>query len=169
MPPTDEALLDLATRVGAACRERGRSIGTVESCTGGLVAHLLTEIAGSSDYVAGGLVTYANEAKRSLADVPAALLDEHGAVSPEVAVAMATGGRHRLSVDTAVAITGVAGPGGGSPSKPVGLTYVAIADEHGTEVRRYQWDGDRTANKRCSAAAALELLLARLAGPEPGR
>lgn len=162
MPPTDEALLDLAARVGDACRARGRTIGTVESCTGGLVAHLVTEIAGSSDYLVGGLVTYSNEAKAALADVPPDLLAAHGAVSPEVAVAMATGGRHRLGVDAAVAVTGVAGPGGGTPSKPVGLTYVAVADATGCEVRRCQWDGDRSTNKRLSAEAALELLLARL-------
>lgn len=166
---SDTSLLDLADRVGAAARVRGVWIGTVESCTGGLVAHLLTEIPGSSDYLRGGLVTYANEAKEELADVPGATLAAHGAVSSEVAVAMAVGGRRRLGVDVAVATTGVAGPSGGSVEKPVGLTYIAVADESGAIARRFIWDGDRSTNKRLSAEAALTLLLETLtAAPDEG-
>lgn len=164
MPPTDEELLDLARRIGVACRERGLRLGTAESCTGGLVAHLITEIPGSSDYFAGALVTYANETKVSFADVPAGVLDAHGAVSAQVAKAMADGTRARLGVDVAVAVTGIAGPDGGSAAKPVGLTYVAVADGSGDDVRRFVWDSDRTGNKRLSAAAALELVLDRVAG-----
>jgi len=163
--PTDQELLDLAQRVAAACRERGIRLGTAESCTGGLVGHVITEVPGSSDYFSGAVVTYANEMKIALADVPAAVLEAHGAVSAQVARAMADGARRRLGVDVAVAVTGVAGPDGGSAAKPVGLTYVAIADATGDDVRRFVWDADRTGNKRLSAAAALELVVERLTGP----
>jgi PncC family amidohydrolase len=163
-PPTDEELLDLARRIGAACRAQGVRLGTAESCTGGLVAHVITEVPGSSDYFAGALVTYANEIKTALAAVPPEVLAAHGAVSAQVARAMADGARSRLGVDIAVAVTGVAGPDGGTAAKPVGLTYVAVADGAGDDVRRFVWDADRTGNKRLSAAAALELVLTRLAG-----
>ena len=167
--PSDGALVDLARRVGGALRAGGRRLATVESCTGGLVAHLITEIPGSSDYFVGALVTYSNELKEALADVPADVLEAHGAVSAQVARAMAEGARRRLAVDVAVAVTGVAGPDGGSAAKPVGLTYVAVADPDGIDVRRYLWDGDRTANKRHSAAAALELVLERTTGTAQAR
>lgn len=162
--PTDEELLDLARRLAATCRERGVRLGTVESCTGGLVGHLITEVPGSSDYFAGALVTYANELKVGLADVSQQVLAAHGAVSAQVAKAMADGARGRLGVDIAVAVTGIAGPDGGSDAKPVGLTYVAIADTDGDVVRRFVWDSDRSGNKRLSAAAALELVIDRLSG-----
>lgn len=160
--PTDDELLELAARVGAACRTNGVTLATVESCTGGLVAHLITEIPGSSTYFRGALVTYANEAKTALADVPSTTLDHHGAVSAQVAVAMAEGARRRLQTDLAVAITGVAGPSGGTDAKPVGLTYVAIADAAGDDVRRFLWTADRSGNKRASAAAALAFVVERL-------
>jgi len=163
VPPTDEELLDLAERVGATCRASGRTLATAESCTGGLVAHLITEVPGSSAYFLGGLVTYADGIKTALADVPPPVLEAHGAVSAQVAVAMAEGARRRLSVDVAVAVTGIAGPDGGTDTKPVGLTYVAVADVEGDTVRRHQWSDDRSGNKRASAAAALSLVLERLA------
>lgn len=163
MAPTDPELTALAERVGAACRDRGWSLGTAESCTGGLVAHVITEVAGSSDSFRGGLVTYADAVKVALADVPRATIAAHGAVSAQVAVAMAEGARRRLAVDIAVAITGVAGPGGGTRAKPVGLTYVAVADAAGDDVRRFHWGFDRSGNKRASAAAALTMVLERLA------
>lgn len=162
--PTDDELLDLARRVAAVCRQRAVRLGAAESCTGGLVGHVITEVPGSSDYFAGALVTYANEIKVGLADVPESVLAAHGAVSAQVAKAMADGARQRLGVDLAVAVTGVAGPDGGSDAKPVGLTYVAIADADGDDVRRFVWDSDRTGNKRLSAAAALELVIDRLSG-----
>ena len=164
-PPTDEELVELARRVGVALRERGLHLATAESCTGGLVAHLITEVPGSSDYFTGALVTYANDVKVALADVPAEVLDAHGAVSAQVARAMADGVRRRLGVDLVVSITGVAGPDGGTAAKPVGLTYVAVADVDGDDVRRHLWDSDRSGNKRLSAAAALELILERTGGP----
>ncbi|MGK2851443.1 MAG: CinA family protein [Candidatus Limnocylindrales bacterium] len=163
MAPTETELVALAERVGAACRARGWSIGTAESCTGGLVAHLITEVPGSSDYFRGGLLTYADDVKVGLADVPPATLAAHGAVSAQVAVAMAHGARRRLGVDIVVAVTGVAGPGGGTEAKPVGLTYLAIADGDGDEVRRHAWAFDRSGNKRASAAAALTMVVDRLA------
>lgn len=167
MPPTDEELLDLAARIGAACRARGLTVGTAESCTGGLVAHLITEIPGSSGYFEGALVTYADAVKTALVGVDPAVLAAHGAVSAQVAVAMAHGARARLAVDVAVAVTGVAGPDGGTAAKPVGLTYIAVADADGDDVRRHTWTLDRAGNKRASAAAALALLAERLTSAGP--
>jgi nicotinamide-nucleotide amidase len=159
---TDERLVELARRLFDVCVDRGLTVATAESCTGGLVAHAITEIAGSSAYYLGGFVTYADDIKRDQLGVGAELLAAHGAVSAQVARAMAEGARTRLGTDLAVAITGIAGPGGGSDEKPVGLTYVAVADSTGGDVRRHLWAGDRSENKRDSAVAALELLLDRL-------
>ncbi|HEY4189223.1 MAG TPA: CinA family protein [Candidatus Limnocylindrales bacterium] len=151
-----------AARLGERCLTLGRRVATVESCTGGLVAHLMTEIPGSSDWFVGGFVTYSNALKSDTVGVPAETLASHGAVSAQVAMAMATGGRERTGADLAVAVTGIAGPDGGTASKPVGLTYVAVADAVGVAVKRHVWDGDRSANKRHSAGAALALLLERV-------
>ena len=155
-------LADLAARLGQRCVALGLHIATVESCTGGLVGHLVTEVPGSSAYFVGGFVTYSDELKREAVGVPHDVLAAHGAVSAQVAMAMATGGRARTGADLAVSVTGIAGPAGGSPSKPVGLTYIAVADAHGVAVRRHLWVGDRSENKLQSAAAALELLLERV-------
>jgi nicotinamide-nucleotide amidase len=155
-------LADLAVRLGARCSARGLRVTTVESCTGGLVSHLITEVPGSSAYFVGGFVTYSDTLKREMVGVPDDVLAAHGAVSAQVAMAMATGGRELTGADLAVSVTGIAGPDGGSPSKPVGLTYVAVADGSGVAVRRYAWGGDRAENKRLSAAAALELLIERV-------
>ncbi|MEP6638386.1 MAG: CinA family protein [Chloroflexota bacterium] len=155
-------LADLARRLGARCRALGILVATVESCTGGLVGHLITEVPGSSAHYLGGFVTYSDELKREAVGVPRDVLAAHGAVSAQVAVAMATGCRERTGADLAVSVTGIAGPDGGSPSKPVGLTYVAVADGEGVAVRRLVWTGDRAENKRRSAGAALELLLERI-------
>ncbi len=159
---TDDRLVALAERLFFVCVDRGLTVATAESCTGGLVAHAITEVAGSSAYFLGGFVTYADNAKREQLGVSVELLASHGAVSAQVARAMAEGARERLAATIAVSITGVAGPGGGSDEKPVGLTYVAVADEAGADVRRHLWTGDRSANKRDSAVAALDLLLERL-------
>ncbi len=161
---TDEPLSGLAERLQRTCLARGWTVATAESCTGGLVAHAITEIAGSSGYFVGGFVTYADDAKRELLAVPGDVLASHGAVSAQVARAMAAGARARLAADVAVAITGIAGPDGGTAEKPVGLTYVAVADARGDDVRRFHWTGDRHANKVASAGAAIELLLERLEG-----
>jgi PncC family amidohydrolase len=161
------ALAGLAARLGQRCVALGVHVATVESCTGGLVGHLITDVSGSSTYFVGGFVTYSDELKRELVGVPHDVLAAHGAVSAQVAMAMATGGRGRTGADLAVSVTGIAGPDGGSPSKPVGLTYVAVADAVGVAVRRHLWTGDRSENKRRSAAAALELLLERIEAAAP--
>jgi PncC family amidohydrolase len=163
----DDPLIALAGRLQARCLAARHTLATAESCTGGLVAHAITEIAGSSGYYLGGFVTYGDLAKRDQLGVAPDLLAAHGAVSAQVARAMAEGARERFDADLALAVTGVAGPGGGSAEKPVGLTYVAVADAGGVDVRRYHWAGDRSANKRESAAAALALLLERLGELRP--
>ena len=158
----DDRMTALAARLQEACLARGRSVATVESCTGGLVGAAITSVPGSSGYYLGGLITYADAIKRDLAGVPAEILASHGAVSAQVAVAMADGARMRLGADLAVSVTSVAGPDGGSAAKPVGLTYVGVADANGTDVRRHLWTGDRSANQRDSAISAIELLLERV-------
>ena len=139
------------------------TVALAESCTGGMVAAALTAVPGSSGYFLGGVVSYADEAKRDLLGVDAAVLAAHGAVSAQVARAMAEGARARFGASVAAAVTGIAGPDGGSAEKPVGLTYVAVADAAGVDVRRVVWPGDRAANRHDSAVAVLEALLARVA------
>ena len=158
----DDTLVALAAKVGERCRALGLRVATVESCTGGLVGHLITEIPGSSAYYSGGFITYSDGLKQSAVGVPHDVLAAHGSVSAQAAMAMAIGGRERTGADLAVAVTGIAGPAGGSPAKPAGLTYVAVADAAGIAVKRHLWAGDRSENKRLSAAAALELLLERV-------
>jgi PncC family amidohydrolase len=154
-----EQLVGLAERLQAICLGRGLTVAVAESCTGGLVADAITDIPGSSAYFLGGIVSYSNTAKSELLAVPADVLAAHGAVSAQVGRAMAVGVRERFSTDLAAAVTGVAGPDGGTEAKPVGLTYIAVAGADGVDVRRFQWSGERTANKEASAAAALELLV----------
>ncbi|MGW9328823.1 CinA family protein [Bosea sp. NPDC055594] len=157
-------MFDLETRSLAAellniSRERGITVATVESCTGGLVCGALTAIAGSSSVVLGGLVTYSNEAKTTLANVPAELILRHGAVSEPVARAMAEGGRERLSARLAVSITGVAGPDGGSEEKPVGLVHFACAGADRTLHREKRFGAlGRDEIRRLSVLEALDLL-----------
>ncbi len=155
-----DSLLEQSQRVGAALRARAASVCAAESCTGGLVLSALTDVAGSSDYVLGGVVAYSNAAKIALLGVPEATLLAHGAVSAPTAQAMAEGALRLFGATFALSVTGIAGPGGGTPEKPVGLVYVALASAQGVRVERFVWAGDRIANKRASAAAALELLLA---------
>ncbi|MEJ7751564.1 MAG: CinA family protein [Candidatus Limnocylindrales bacterium] len=159
-----DVLAGLAQRVHAACLEAGVFLSTAESCTGGLIGHVLTEIAGSSGYYVGGVICYSDELKRSVLHVSDTTLGAHGAVSAQTAVAMSDGAREAFGTDLAIAVTGIAGPAGGSAHKPVGLTYVAVAHAEGHDVRRFLWSGDRAENKRASVQAALELLLERLAG-----
>jgi nicotinamide-nucleotide amidase len=155
----------LATAVLEACRVKGITVATVESCTGGLVGGALTAIAGSSDVVMGGLITYSNEAKMALAAVPEALLAAHGAVSAPVARAMAEGGRSALSSSLAVSITGVAGPGGGSEAKPVGLVHFACAGLAGTVHREMRFGAlSRDEIRRLSVLTALAMLQEAAAG-----
>ena len=144
-------------------RARGLTLVTAESCTGGLVAAELTAIPGSSDVFAGGAVTYSNRLKHELLGVPEATLDQHGAVSAETARAMAEGARRRLRADLAVAVTGVAGPGGGTEEKPVGLVYLHVGGPDGEAERRMQWGGTRHDVRLRATAAALHLLRDHLA------
>jgi PncC family amidohydrolase len=154
----------LAIAVGDALRARGWWLATAESCTGGLVLHRLTNIPGSSGYVLGGVVAYDNRIKQGLLGVGAATLAAHGAVSAETAAEMAQGALVRLGADIAVSITGIAGPGGGTLEKPVGLTYIGAARARGAAtVERHVWQGDRLAVKMQSADAALRLLLRLIA------
>jgi PncC family amidohydrolase len=156
--PTFDELVGLARSVVASCRARGLTIATAESCTGGLVGHALTEVPGASAAYRGGVVAYANDAKSALLDVDAALLARHGAVSAEVAEAMAVGVRRRMGTDLAVAVTGVAGPDGGTAEKPVGLAYVCVSAARGARLTRCLWPHDRAGNKRASASVALAML-----------
>jgi nicotinamide-nucleotide amidase len=150
-----------AVAVLNACRAAGLRLATAESCTGGMIAAALTAIAGSSDVVERGFVTYSNEAKTALLGVPAALIAAHGAVSAEVAEAMANGAVAHAPVELAVSVTGIAGPGGGSEAKPVGLVHLGIARrDRPTRTERHVFPGDRTAVRYAATIRALELLLA---------
>ena len=148
----------IEAHVLALCRERGWTMGTAESCTGGLVAARLTGIPGSSDVFRGAVVAYANEIKQAELDVPADLLAEHGAVSPEVAEAMAKGARARLGVDVAVSVTGIAGPDGGTEEKPVGLVYLHAEGPGGGVGREFSFPGDRPSIRARSVVGALHLV-----------
>lgn len=158
------ALLSEAEALLQSLRQRKLMLCTAESCTGGLIAGLLTEIAGSSDIVERGFVVYSNEAKMSLLGVPASVIDLHGAVSEACARAMAEGALKNSRADIAVSVTGIAGPGGGSAEKPVGLVHFGCASRHGPTVhRRYVFDkADRSEVRLRSVAAALDLVRAQL-------
>ena len=149
----------LEVRLAQAFRARGWTLALAESCTGGLIGHRLTNIPGSSDYFLGGIVAYAYEAKERLLAVRHQTLYEHGAVSRETAIEMARGARVALGADVGVSVTGIAGPAGGLPDKPVGLTWVAVSTRDGERAEQFLWKGDRLANKEQSAEAALDLML----------
>jgi nicotinamide-nucleotide amidase len=153
--------------VAGGFAERGLTVATAESCTGGLLAARLTERPGSSAWVLGGVTAYANSAKEQLLDVPAEVLAEYGAVSPEVAVALAEGARARFGADIGVGITGVAGPAGGTPDKPVGTVHICVAGPDGTELRALRLPGSRTAIRERSVTRAMHLLRAMLVGGPP--
>ncbi len=154
-------------QVAALLREQGKTVATAESCTGGLIAGRLTDLAGSSDYVLGGLVTYANAAKTELAGVDAALIEEHGAVSIPVAEAMARGAVARLGADVAIGVTGIAGPGGGTDDKPVGTVCFAVATTDGVAVSRaLRLPGGRPDIRDRSTTVALHLLRRVLRGED---
>jgi nicotinamide-nucleotide amidase len=150
--------------LGRALREAGKTISTAESCTGGLIASRITDVWGASDYFLEGVVTYSNAAKKALLGVPGGLIDEHGAVSEEVARAMAEGCRERAGSDYAIAVTGIAGPTGGTDEKPVGLVYIAVADASGAEVVRQVWPGTRSQFKARVSQFALNMARKRVLG-----
>jgi competence/damage-inducible protein CinA-like protein len=153
--------------VAGGFAERGLTVATAESCTGGLLAARLTAPPGSSAWVLGGVTAYANSAKEHLLDVPTVLLEEHGAVSPEVAVALAEGARARFGADVGVGITGIAGPGGGTPEKPVGTVHLCVAGPDGRELRALRLPGSRSAVRDRSVTMAMHLLRVLLLGGPP--
>ena len=157
--------LALAEAVLAACRARGWRVATAESCTGGLVAAALTASPGASDVFEHGFITYSNRAKTELLGVPAETIAAHGAVSAESAVAMAQAAAVRAGVDLAVSVTGLAGPGGGTPQKPVGLVYFGVAGKNGTPLIEHRmFSGGRAEIRGAGVVTALELLRRAAAG-----
>ena len=146
-------------KIAQFLRERKWWIATAESCTGGLLAHTLTNIPGSSAYFRGGVVSYSNEVKMKVLGVKRETLEQYGAVSEQTAREMAEGVKNLMEVDVAVATTGIAGPGGGTPEKPVGLVYIGLATPEGVEVKRFLFNGDRLYNKEQFCNAALNMVL----------
>ena len=157
--------LTVEERLVAACRARGATVATAESCTGGLVASRITSVPGASAAFLGGVVSYADDAKRDLLGVPPAVIDRYGAVSAACAEAMAAGARKRLEAGAAVAVTGVAGPDGGTPEKPVGLVWFGVATAAGVHAERRVFAGDREAIRRQAADRALALLVEAVGAP----
>lgn len=146
------------SRIVSYLIDAGKTIATAESCSGGLIAHRLTNVPGASTPFLGGIVAYSNAVKTALLAVPAPTLESFGAVSEETARAMAEGARAALGADMAIAVTGIAGPGGGTPEKPVGLVYMALAQAGQTQVERHEFHGDRESIKMQTAEAALNLV-----------
>lgn len=154
----------LELRIGMILSERKQSLVTAESCTGGLIASRITDVAGSSAYFWGGIVAYSYEVKAALLGVSWDTLNNKGAVSRETVIEMARGARNILKADIAVSVSGIAGPGGGTPDKPVGTVWVGLATPSGEEARHFVWDGDRVRNKYLSSEAALQFVLDYLEG-----
>lgn len=159
---TSETLLE--ERVGQLLNQHHLTLGCAESCTGGLIGHRLTNVAGSSAYFLGSVVAYAYDAKERLLGVNHNTLYDHGAVSEPTALEMARGARRVLGADVGISVTGIAGPGGGMPGKPVGLTWVALSARDYEAARSFVWDGDRAVNKALSAEAALAMVKEYLEG-----
>ncbi len=153
----------LKERLAAALSDRELTLATAESCTGGGLSRLLTEIPGASAFFIGGVIAYHNDVKLQLLDVPRETLTLHGAVSSQTAIAMAEGGRSRFKTDFCVSITGIAGPGGGSADKPVGLIYIAVASPQRTQVEEHRFPGDRSQVRESAITAALKLILGAIA------
>jgi PncC family amidohydrolase len=158
----------LEIAIGDKLRERGLRLALAESCTGGLVGHRLTNIPGSSTYYMGSVTAYAYEAKVRLLGVSWGTLEKHGAVSAETVSEMALGARRSLASDVAIAISGIAGPGGGMPGKPVGLVWMAISAANGIWTRKFNFEGDRVAVKEQAAEEALKLGIDYLDGKLQG-
>lgn len=149
-------------RIAAALTDRGWTLGTAESCTGGLIGDVITDRPGSSAYFLGGVLSYSNDAKRRLLGVSEATLREHGAVSAQCALEMARGARAALGASVGISATGIAGPTGGSESKPIGLTFVGVSSPLGEQVTRNVWSFDRVGNKQATADEALRLIMHHL-------
>ncbi len=159
---------DIAAEIIDILRDRKLTLGTVESATGGLIAHLLTNVPGSSDVFQGSIVSYSNGIKMNLVGVKQTTLEKYGAVSSQVAAEMADGGRKALGVDICVADTGIAGPGGATPGKPVGLFYLGLSAQDGTVAQKYLFNGSREENKQQAAQTALTLVRDYLKKLPPG-
>ncbi len=151
-------MIQLEKEIGDLLRQKGLTLGVMESATGGLISHLITNVPGSSDYFKGSVTAYANETKVKVIGVKSETLQKYGAVSPQVAKEMALGGRKVLAVDICLADTGIAGPGGATPGKAVGLFYIGLAHKGGTFSHRHEFHGDREQNKISAAEAALKWL-----------
>lgn len=145
--------------IGNLLRSRGLKLATAESCTGGLIADRITNVPGSSDYYTGSVIAYADGAKVALIHVSWDTLRKHGAVSRETVIEMARGVRTALGTDIGLSVSGIAGPGGGLPDKPVGTTWIGLSANNGDWARRFTWDGGRRQNKEYSAEAALQFVL----------
>jgi nicotinamide-nucleotide amidase len=150
---------EILKKVTIILKVKNIKIATAESCTGGLISHTLTNISGSSEYFDRGIVSYSNKAKTKLLEVSEELLEKFGAVSEQVAKAMAEGVRKRSNVDIGIATTGIAGPTGGTKEKPVGLVYISISSTNNTIVKKFKFAGNRLENKESTCNAALNLLL----------
>ncbi len=160
----DDAAVALAIMVGRRLSAAGLTLALAESCTGGLIGHLITEVAGSSGYFLGSAVCYAYSAKEKILGVRHETLVAHGAVSAETAAEMAQGARRLFAADIAVSVTGIAGPGGGLPHKPVGLVHIHLSAADAEISERHVWHADRSGNKRLSAEAVLRLILRYVEG-----
>jgi PncC family amidohydrolase len=148
----------LEKEIGELLRRKKLKLAVAESCTGGLISHKITDIPGSSDYFLGSLVTYSNELKKSLLGVRDETLQKFGAVSASCAVEMAEGVREKTGAEIGIGVTGITGPGGGTPEKPVGLVYIAVAWKDGVDVKEHHFKGNRENNRNRSADTALKML-----------
>nr|HID13168.1 CinA family protein [Anaerolineae bacterium] len=162
MGPPDEDALEVT--VGRLLKQHGLTLAVAESCTGGLIGHRITDVPGSSVYYQGSITAYSYDVKELLLHVRHDTLYHYGAVSEQTAREMARGIRRAFRADIGLAVTGIAGPGGGTPEKPVGLVYIALATPDSEWVERHVWRGNRWENKACSAEAALDLLRRYLEG-----
>ena len=158
--------MSLEEEIGVLLRQKGLTLGVVESATGGLLSHRITNIAGSSDYYKGSVTAYSNRVKIGVVGVNEATINQYGAVSPQIAEEMAQGGRKILGADICIADTGIAGPGGTSAEKPVGLFYLSLSHGERTFSQQHNFQGDREQNKQSAAEASLQWLKEYLAGLE---
>jgi PncC family amidohydrolase len=155
--------------IGELLRQRGWRLAVAESCTGGLIGHQLTNAVGSSTYFVGGIIAYSYKSKVRLLGVTWDTLEKYGAVSQEVVIQMARGARHALAADVGLSVSGIAGPGGGTPDKPVGTTWVGLSTPYHEEGKQFIWDQDRIGNKVLTAEAALQLLVDYLRSHPDGK
>jgi nicotinamide-nucleotide amidase len=155
-------IANLVVTVGQTLKAQGRMLAAAESCTGGMLLSRLIDVSGCSAYIAGGIVSYSNAVKEQQVGVKHETLVAYGAVSEQTAREMAEGIRSVLNADIGVGITGIAGPDGGTPDKPVGLTYIGVATAQGTQVARHVWEADRQGNRELSVVVALEMVLAAI-------